>query len=82
MANTVLNGKAKPAQSARDRAIDAAVGQFMKSIDHAARREIEKRLRKAVTDGTLKPGDSITTGMGLKSPSAGLDVAVYGKITL
>ena len=74
--------KAKPAQTARDKAIEAAVSQFMKSIDHATRREIEKRLRKAVVDGTVKAGDSITAGMGLKSPDADLDVAVFGKIKL
>jgi len=74
--------KAKPAQTARDQAIEAAVSQFMKSIDHATRREIEKRLRKAIAKGTVKPGDSITAGMGLKSPDADLDVAVFGKIKL
>lgn len=74
--------KAKPAQTARDKAIEAAVSRFMKSIDHATRREIEKRLRKAVADGTVKAGDSITAGMGLKSPDADLDVAVFGKIKL
>jgi hypothetical protein len=82
MRKAVLNGKAKPAQSARDKAIEAAVDQFMKSIDHAARREIEKRMRKAIAAGTLKPGDSVTAGMGLKSSDAGLDVTVYGKISL
>lgn len=74
--------KAKPSQTARDKAIEAAVSQFMKSIDHATRREIEKRLRKAITDGTVKAGDSVTAGMGLKSPDADLDVAVFGKIKL
>lgn len=82
MRDTTLNGKAKPPQSARDRAIEAAIGQFMKSIDHATRREIEKRLRKAIADGALKPGDSVTAGLGLKSAEAGLDVTVYGKIKL
>lgn len=77
-----VSTKAKPAQTARDQAIEAAVSQFMKSIDHATRREIEKRLRKAIADGTLKPGDSVTAGMGLKSPDADLDVAVFGKIKL
>ena len=74
--------KATPPRSARDNAVDAAVGQFMKTIDHAARREIEKRLRKAIKDGTLKAGDSVTAGMGLKAVAAGLDVTVYGKINL
>ncbi|RDV03473.1 DUF6494 family protein [Undibacter mobilis] len=74
--------KAKATQTARDKAIEAAVSQFMKSIDHATRREIEKRLRKALADGVVKPGDSITAGMGLKSPDADLDVAVFGKIKL
>lgn len=72
----------KPAVSARDRAIDDAVAQFMKTIDHATRREIEKRLRKAIANGTLKEGDSVTAGLGLQSREAGLDVAVFGKIKI
>lgn len=74
--------KTSPAKAAQDRAVDAAVNQFLKTIDHAARREIEKRLRKAITEGKLKAGDSITTGMGLKSPDVDIDVTVYGKINL
>jgi len=81
MANPVST-QAKPAQTARDKAIEVAVSEFMKSIDHATRREIEKRLRKAIADGTVKPGDSITAGMGLNSPDADLDVAVFGQIKL
>lgn len=77
-----LLSKAAPRKTARDKAVDAAVGQFMKTIDHAARREIEKRIRKAIADGSLKPGDSITAGMGLKSADADLDVTVYGRIKL
>ena len=82
MRTTANTGAAKPAVSARDRAIDEAVSQFMKTIDHATRREIEKRLRKAIADGTLKEGDSVTAGLGLESRDAGLDVAVFGKIKL
>ena len=74
--------KAKPIQTAQDKAIEAAVSQFMKSIDYATRREIEKRLRKAIADGTVKAGDSVTAGMGLRSSDADLDVAVFGKIKL
>jgi len=77
-----MASKATPSRSARDNAIDAAVNHFMKTIDHATRREIEKRLRKAIKDGTLKAGDSVTTGMGLKATAADLDVTVYGKINL
>jgi len=82
MGNKAVTSNAAPSRTARDKAVDAAVSQFMKTIDHAARREIEKRLRKAIKDGTLKAGDSVTAGMGLKTTMADLDVTVYGKITL
>ncbi|MFA6267405.1 MAG: DUF6494 family protein [Pseudolabrys sp.] len=69
-------------QSMQDKAVDAAVEQFMKSVDHAARREIGKSIRKALADGRLKPGDSFTTGMGVTSADIDIDVTVFGKIEL
>ena len=74
--------KALPGTTVQDRVVEAAVRQFMRTIDHAARRELEKHIRKAVADGRIKAGDSLTTGMGVSSPALDLDVTVYGKIEL
>ena len=66
----------------QDRVAEAAVRQFMRTIEHAARRELEKHIRKAIADGRIKSGDSLTTGMGVSSRALDLDVTVYGKIEL
>ncbi|MBS0247186.1 MAG: hypothetical protein JSR61_11250 [Proteobacteria bacterium] len=82
MQSSALPNKGSTGPSAQDRVVDAAVRQFMRTIDHAARRELEKHLRKAIAEGKIKPGDSLTTGMGVSSRALGLDVTVYGKIEL
>jgi hypothetical protein len=82
MQNSASQTKALPGGSAQDRVIEAAVRQFMRTIDHTARRELEKHIRKAIADGRVKAGDSLTTGMGVSSPALDLGVTVYGKIEL
>ena len=82
MANSAVQNKASPEPSMQDRVIEAAVRQFMRTMDHAARRELEKHIRKAIAEGRVKPGDSFTTGMGVSSRALDLDVTVYGKIEL
>ncbi|MBS0533361.1 MAG: hypothetical protein JSR72_04830 [Proteobacteria bacterium] len=82
MQNSALQKQVASGASAQDRVIEAAVRQFMRTIDHAARRELEKHIRKAIADGRVKPGDSLTTGMGVTSRALDLDVTVYGKIEL
>ena len=82
MQNSALQNRGAPGTSGQDRVIEAAVRQFMRTIDHAARRELEKHIRKAIADGRIKAGDSLTTGMGVSSRALDLDVTVYGKIEL
>ena len=82
MQNSALQKQVASGASAQDRVIEAAVRQFMRTIDHAARRELEKHIRKAIADGRVKPGDSLTTGMGVSSRALDLDVTVYGKIEI
>lgn len=82
MSKSTLQKQAAAGTSVQDRVVDAAVRQFMRTIDHAARRELEKHIRKAHAEGRIKPGDSFTTGMGVASRALDLDVTVYGKIEL
>lgn len=82
MPSSALQKQAPAGTSTQDRVVEAAVRQFMRTIDHAARRELEKHIRKAYADGRIKPGESFTTGMGVASRALDLDVTVYGKIEL
>lgn len=82
MQNSASQKQALPGGSAQDRVIEAAVREFMRTIDHAARRELEKHIRKAIAEGRVKAGDNLTTGMGVSSRALDLDVTVYGKIEL
>jgi bacterioferritin-associated ferredoxin len=82
MPNSALQKQTSAGASVQDQVIEAAVRQFMRTMDHAARRELEKHIRKAIADGRVKAGDSLTTGMGVSSRALDLDVTVYGKIEL
>jgi len=82
MPHSAMQKQASTGVSAQDRVVEAAVRQFMRTIDHAARRELEKHIRKAYAEGRIKTGDSFTTGMGASSRALDLDVTVYGKIEL
>ncbi|MCW5689954.1 MAG: hypothetical protein KIT76_15515 [Pseudolabrys sp.] len=82
MSNNALQKQSAAGTSVQDRVVEAAVRQFMRTIDHAARRELEKHIRKAHADGRIKAGDSFTTGMGVTSRALDFDVTVYGKIEL
>lgn len=71
----------KPLNAAmKNKAVETAIAQFMKSIDHTARREIEKTIRKAFADGTLQPGESFTSGLAVSCAALDLDITVFGKI--
>ncbi|MCW5694294.1 MAG: hypothetical protein KIT48_18205 [Pseudolabrys sp.] len=82
MSNSALQKQSAPGTSTQDLVVEAAVRQFMRTIDYAARRELEKHIRKAHAEGRIKPGDSFTTGMGVASRALELNVTVYGKIEL
>lgn len=82
MSNSALQKQPAAGTSVQDRIVETAVRQFMRTIDHAARRELEKHIRKACAEGKIKAGDSFTTGMGVSSRALDLDVTVYGKIEI
>lgn len=65
-----------------EKAVQAAVDQFLRSISHTARGEIEKVVRAAIASGKLMAHEPITTGVSLSSEKIGLNVTIYGKIVI
>lgn len=60
----------------------AAVDRFLRQISHTARRELEKVILGAIASGALTDQDPVTTAVALSSEKIGLNVTIYGKITL
>jgi hypothetical protein len=65
-----------------DKALKAAVDQFLRSINFTAQSEIEKVVRTALASGKLNAHEPITTAVALSSEKIGLNVTIYGKIVL
>lgn len=65
-----------------EKAVQAAVDQFLRSVSHTARGEIEKVVRAALASGKLMAHEPITTGVSLSSEKIGLNVTIYGKIVV
>ena len=65
-----------------DAAVKAAVSMFVKNISHATQRELEKAVRNAVANGTVKPGEPFTASVTLSSPKLELDITIFSKIDL
>jgi hypothetical protein len=65
-----------------DKILKAAVGQFLKTANFTAQREIEKAIRNAVASGKLKGNEVITAGVTLSSENVDLNVTIYSKIDL
>jgi hypothetical protein len=65
-----------------EKKLKAAIDLFLKNINFAAHREIEKAIRKAVAGGKLHGDEIITAGVTLSSDMIDLDLTVYNKIAL
>lgn len=65
-----------------DEALKAAVGRFLKSVNFTAQRELEKVVRKAVANGKLQSGESLTAAVTLSSEKLDLNVTIFSKIEL
>jgi hypothetical protein len=65
-----------------EKAVQAAVDQFLRNISATARGEIEKVVRAAVASGKVMAHEPITTGVSLSSEKIGLNVTIYGKIVV
>jgi hypothetical protein len=66
----------------KDEALKAAVCKFLKYVNAAAQREIEKAVRNAVTSGKLRGNEACTAGVTLSSEKLELDVTIYSRIEL
>jgi hypothetical protein len=66
----------------RDDALKAAVSQFLKKVNFAAQREIEKALRKAISSGELKGHETFNAAVTVASAKVGLNITIYNNIEL
>jgi hypothetical protein len=65
-----------------DEALKKAIGQFLKSVNATAQREIEKVVRNAVASGKIQGNETCTAAVTLVSEKLGLNVTIYSKIEL
>lgn len=65
-----------------DAAISAAVARFLRSAGVSAQRELEKAVRRALANGTVSEGETLTAGLTLSNDQLALDVTIYGKLEL
>lgn len=62
--------------------LKAAIDRFLRNVSFTAQREIEKVVRAALANGTLKPGENLSASITVASPKVGLDVTIHQKIDL
>ena len=65
-----------------DKALNAAVAKFLKTVSFTAQGEIEKALRQGFASGKLKGGETFTAGVTLSADKIDLNVTLYSKIEL
>jgi hypothetical protein len=65
-----------------DEQLKAAVGDFLRHVNHTAQREIEKRVREALASGKLKRLDQLPAEVSLHSDLIGLDITIHSRIEL
>jgi len=62
--------------------LKASIDRFLRNVSFTAQREIEKAVRAALANGTLKPGENLSASITVSSPKVGLDVTIHQKIDL
>ena len=60
--------------------LKASIDRFLRNVSFTAQREIEKVVRAALANGTLKPGETLSASITLSSPRVGLDVTIHQKL--
>ena len=65
-----------------DSNVKSAVDRFLKTVSANARRELEKAVRKAISDGTLRGTENLTTAVTLSNEKLELNVTIFSKIEL
>jgi hypothetical protein len=65
-----------------DNDVKTAVARFLKNINVTAQREIEKALRRALSEGKLHGSDPLAAAITLSSDKVGLNVTIHSRIEL
>ena len=65
-----------------DTAVKVAVDRFVANVSFTARREVEKVVRSALTNGKLRGGETLTTAVTLSNDKVDLDITIFSKIEL
>ena len=66
----------------QDDQLSAAVSKFLRHISHTAQHEIEKVVRKALTNGTIKRGQDLPAAITIHSDRLDLDITIHSRIEL
>ena len=65
-----------------DKAIAAAVEQFVKKVSFSTQREMERAIRAAVAGGRLRGNETFTAAVTVSSEKVGINTTIYSKIEL
>jgi hypothetical protein len=65
-----------------DEVVKAAVGKFLRHVNVTAQREMEKVVRKALSTGKLRSGESLTAAVTVSSDQLEFNVTIFSKIEL
>jgi hypothetical protein len=65
-----------------EKKLKAAIDRFLKNVNFAAQREIEKAICNAIANGKLHGDEVITAGVTLSSEMIDLNLTVYSKVEL
>ena len=66
----------------QDDRVSAAVSNFLRHISHTAQHEIEKVVRKALTNGALKRGQDLPAAITVHSDKLDLNITIHSRIEL
>ena len=62
--------------------IKNAVAKFLANINHTARHEIEKAIRRGLAAGSVNRAQDLAAAVTLSSDKVGLDITIHGRIEL
>jgi hypothetical protein len=62
--------------------VKTATGAVLRHVSHTAQREIEKALRKALDNGTIKPNQDVSADITVHSEKLGLEVTIHSRIEM
>jgi hypothetical protein len=65
-----------------DAAVKAAVGQLLKNVNFTAQRELEKVVRTASANGTLRAGEPLSVSVTLAAEKIDLNITIFSKLEI